>query len=125
MHTHSLSSYLAPGACEPVDATLTWTLVAHLGVGRTLVTTPLQGQAADVIGQAQHTSRPDTHPTLGRTLRGSQTRYEADETTVYIYRCKSISSPLKALPMEMTQYVQYTWTYFDADQTKLRTTEEV
>ena len=60
--------YLAPGACEPLDAALTGPVVAHLGVGWPLVATPLQRQTAELIGQAEDSTCPHAHPTLGGAL---------------------------------------------------------
>lgn len=64
--------YLAPGTCEPLDTTVTGTIVADLGVCRPLVATPLQREAADVVGQAKNSTGSDTHPTFSRALQGKR-----------------------------------------------------
>lgn len=60
--------YLAPGAREPLDAILTEAVVADLSVGGPLAAAPLQRKAAHLVGQAEDSSRPSTHPTVSRAL---------------------------------------------------------
>lgn len=65
--------YLAPGAGEPLDAVLTGAVVADLGIWGPLIAAALQREAADVVGQAEDSAGPHTHPTFSRALWSKHT----------------------------------------------------
>lgn len=63
--------YLAPGACEPLNAILTGAVVTDLRIRRPLAAASLQRKTADVVVQAEDAAAPDSHPTLSRAMRRS------------------------------------------------------